>query len=352
MKKVIFAVDTHTQGQSTRVLYGGLPPLQGKSLAEKKEYFARNLDHLRCAILFEPRGHSNMFSSVILEPFHSEAQIGVFFMDTGGYLNMCGHGLIGTVSAAVELGILPFSGKCTDVTVETPAGLVCCSVCVEGDKVTSVSFTNVPSFLFKQRIPLKLQEYNCRPFMEFSANSPVNSHGELTIAVDVAFGGSFFALISADSYGIHLNPQRASDIIGLGMVVKEAANKQIKVEHPELKQIHTIDLIMFSKKPEDRKKPYKNAVIFGNGQMDRSPCGTGTSAMMAVLYSKGLLKKGEPFWHESILGTRFCGEIVDFTRVGDYPAVVPRISSSSFICGFNQIVIDDMDPLAKGFLLK
>lgn len=352
MKKMIFAVDTHTQGQSTRVVYGGLPLLPGKSLAEKKDYFGCNFDHLRRAILFEPRGHSNMFGAVVVEPFHPEAAIGVFFMDTGGYLNMCGHGLIGTVSAAVELGLVPFTGNSGDVIVETPAGLIRCSVFVEGDKVTGVSFNNVPSFLFKKCVLLKLHEDVFRQAVGIPFNGTNKAKGEIAIEVEVAFGGSFFVMLPVEFFGIDLSPHNASNLISLGMAVREEANIQIAVEHPEMKHINAIDLVMFFRKPADRAENYKNAVVFGKGQLDRSPCGTGTSAMMAVLHSKGLLQIGEPFWHESVLGTRFCGEILALTSVGGYLAVLPRISSSSFICGFQQLVLDEMDPLVGGFLLK
>jgi proline racemase len=350
MQKMIFAIDTHTQGQSTRVIFGGLPPIPGKSMTEKKNYFHCNLDHLRCSILLEPRGHNDMFGAVITEPTHPKAQMGVFFMDTGGYLNMCGHGIIGTVTAAVELGILSLDGESDEVIVETPIGLVPCWVTVKGDKVASVSFNNLPSFLYQKNVQLRIKEHVLRQSM--GLNGAMNTKDDYIFEVDIAFGGSFFVLVPADDYGIELDPQNASNLITLGMAIKEAANIQIAVQHPEMEHINTIDLVEFSREPQNALEVYKNAVVFGKGQLDRSPCGTGTCAKMAALHSKGLLQIGEHFWHESILGTRFRGEITALTKVGDYPAIVPRITSSSYTCGYHQLVLDEADPLVGGFLLK
>jgi proline racemase len=249
----------------------------------------------------------------------------------------------------VELGMATPEGPDGEITVETPIGLVRCAVTVSGRKVTSVSFNNLPSFLFRENVALRLQD---QALLQPHGGNTANGNGEITIDVDVAFGGSFFALVSTNRYGIELNSVNAACLIALGMAIKRAANEQIAVQHPELQHVNTIDLVEFSRTPECVHEVYKNAVIFGKGQLDRSPCGTGTCAKMAVLHSKGSLQIGEPFLHESILGTRFRGEIVALTRVGSYPAIIPRVTSSSYICGYQQLILDETDPLVGGFLLK
>ncbi len=353
MQRKIIAVDSHTQGEPTRVVTGGIPHIPGENMVAKRIYLMENMDELRKSIMLEPRGHRDMFGSILTSPTDPRAHLGIIFMDTGGYLNMCGHGTIGAVTVALETGIIKAEYPVTNVILEAPAGLIHCRAEIEKDKVTKVSFTNVPAFLYKENIPIEL------PFKVFEKaiskttafNKSTNEKGLVKIYIDIAFGGSFFAIVDTLKYGIALEPDNASEIIDLGAKLKNYINSQIEVSHPTLHHINTVDLVEFSQKPLFPGDHYKNAVVFGKKQLDRSPCGTGTCAKMAVLHQRGILKVGEEFIHDSIINTRFFGKIISLTEVGNFPAVVPEISSSAYITGINQLIIDDRDPLAHGFLL-
>lgn len=326
----ITAVDSHTAAEPTRVVTGGIPPVPGSTLPEKKKYLEDNMDWLRTALMKEPRGHNDMFGSIITEATHEEADFGIIFMDGGGYLNMCGHGTIGAATVAVETGIIPMVEPETMVTLEAPAGLVRAKVAVSDKKVTSVTFTNVPAFLYKENVKV---------------TTP--SLGEVTF--DIAFGGSFFAIIRDTFFGLEILPKNADRLTELAMELRDVINRDVKVEHPELKHINTVDLIEIYGKAVSPSADYRNVVIFGEGQVDRSPCGTGTCAKMATLAQKGELKIGEKFVYESITGTTFSGELLEKTTVGDLEAYVPSITGSAWITGFTDFVIDETDPVKHGF---
>ncbi|MCT4663532.1 MAG: proline racemase [Tissierellales bacterium] len=329
----IHAVDSHTMGEPTRVVVGGINAIPGQTMPEKKEYLEKHLDNLRTAIMLEPRGHNDMFGSIITQPCDPKADLGIIFMDGGGYLNMCGHGTIGAMTIAVETGMVPKTEPLTKVVLEAPAGLVYGDVKVKDDKVQSVSFNNVPAFHYMKDAQIELPEYG-------------------TITFDISFGGSFFAILSVKQLGLTVEPKNAQKLTELGMQIRDIINRDIKVQHPELAHINTVDLVEFYDDASHPDADYKNVVIFGQGQVDRSPCGTGTSAKLATLYSKGMLEKGQKFVYESIAGTLFEGEIVEDTKVGDFDAIIPRITGAAYITGFNHFVFDDADPLKDGFILK
>lgn len=329
----IHAVDSHTMGEPTRIVIGGINAIPGKSMPEKKEYLEKNLDHVRTGIMLEPRGHNDMFGSILTQPCSDEADLGIIFMDGGGYLNMCGHGTIGAMTVAVETGMIPMVEPITKVVLEAPAGLVYGDVKVENGKVKSVSFNNVPAFHYMKEAKIELPEYG-------------------TLTFDIAFGGSFFAILHASQLNLKVEPKNAQKLCDLGMQIKDIINKEIKVQHPTMPHINTVDLVEIYDAPTHPDANYKNVVIFGQGQVDRSPCGTGTSAKLATLYAKGELKEGEKFVYESIAGTLFEGEIVGKTKIGDYDAIIPRITGAAYITGFNHFVFDDEDPLVNGFILK
>ncbi|MGB9792233.1 MAG: proline racemase family protein [Thermacetogeniaceae bacterium] len=333
ISRSIIAVDSHTMGEPTRVVIGGIPQIPGKSMAEKKEYLEKRMDHLRRALMLEPRGHDDMFGSIITEPTSPEAHLGIIFMDTGGYLNMCGHGTIGAVTVAVELGMVEVKEPETEVVLETPAGLVETRVRVEKGKAKSVTVRNVPAFLFEEGVEITLPGYG-------------------TVRVDIAFGGSFFALVKADDLGLEVKKENISRLIELGLKVRDEVNKKVRVYHPEKPHIKTVDLTEISDHPSHPAAHAKNVVIFGRKSVDRSPCGTGTCAKMAQLYFKGELSLNQDFVHEGILGTMFTGRLVGTTRVGDFEAVIPEITGRAFITGINHYVIDEEDPLKYGFSLR
>ena len=332
--KQLIAVDSHTMGEPTRIVISGLPNIVGNTMAEKKQYLVDNHDHLRTAIMLEPRGHNDMFGSIITTPTMKEADLGIIFMDGGGYLNMCGHGTIGAMTVAIELGMVEAVEPYTYITLEAPAGLVKGKIKVEDGKAVEVSFENVPSFLYQKDVEVFIPELDKK------------------ITIDVAFGGSFFAIIEAVQLGIEIEPKNTSDINKLGMQILKAVNEQVKVQHPELEHIKTIDLVEIYGPPKKADSTLQNVVIFGQGQVDRSPCGTGTSAKIATLFTKGKLKKDELFVYESILGTQFKGRVLDSYTKNDVLYVIPEITGSAFITGINQLLIDPKDPLKHGFILK
>ncbi|MDO4711119.1 MAG: proline racemase [Peptostreptococcaceae bacterium] len=328
----LHAIDSHTAGEPTRIIVGGIPNIKGATMPEKKEYLEKHLDHLRTAVMLEPRGHNDMFGSILLAPVAEEADLGIIFMDGGGYLNMCGHGTIGAVTAAIETGMVPMQEPVTKVVLEAPAGIVKAEAQVENGKVKSVAFVNVPAFLYKkdQKVMLDGKE----------------------VTFDISFGGSFFAIVHAKQLGLEIKPENTTKLTDAALKLRDIINKEIEIQHPELAHIKTVDLVEIYDEPTHPEATYKNVVIFGQGQVDRSPCGTGTSAKLATLHAKGEIKQGDKFVYESILGTLFYGEIVGTAKVGEYDAVIPKIAGSAYITGFNHFVIDETDPVKYGFVLK
>jgi proline racemase len=325
------AVDSHTMGEPTRIIYDGFPPLPGNTMMDKKKYMEKHFDHYRRALMLEPRGHRDMFGALITEPVHPEADLGVIFMDSGGYLNMCGHGSIGTASMAVEMGMVPVQEPFTEVVLDSPSGMVRTRVYTAGGKALEVSFLNVPSFVYEENLQINMPEYG-------------------PVKYDIAFGGSFFALVDAERIGLPLTIDHIEAITRLGMELREKINRELEVRHPYL-DITTVDLVEFYAHTENKSANLKNCVIFGDSQVDRSPCGTGTSAKLAALYAKGELGLHEEFVYESILGTLFRGEAVQEVRIGARRGIIPQITGSAYLTGINQWILDADDPLAGGFLL-
>lgn len=332
VSRIVNAIDSHTAGEPTRIITGGVPNIPGKTMPDKKAYMESKMDWLRTALMHEPRGHANMFGSILTAPTTDEADFGIIFMDGGGYLNMCGHGTIGASTVALETGIVSMQEPITNVTLETPAGLVKAQVTVEEGNIQSVSFRNVPAFLYKQDVEVET------PLMG-------------KVKFDIAFGGSFFAIIEDKYFGLEIKPENAGAITEKAMELRDIINREIEIAHPTLPHIRSVDLVEIFGKPSNPIANYKNVVIFGQGQVDRSPCGTGTSAKIATLFAKGELKLNEEFVYESILGTLFTGKAVEEQTVGDYQAIIPEITGSSYITGFNQFVIDESDPVKHGFSL-
>lgn len=334
--KMISVIDTHAAGEPARLVTAGIPKIPGKTIVEKKLYLEQHMDAVRKSVMFEPRGHQDMFGAFILPPIAEEADFGLIFMDTGGYLNMCGHNTIAAVTTAIETGMVEVEEGATEkqVVVETPAGLIYATAKLHEDrlKVKEVSFKNVESFLYKEDVELELE-------------------GVGKVKFDISFGGSFFAIISADQLGLKVCPENASKLKVLALKLRDLVNEKVEIQHPTLTHIKTVDLVEIYDQPTHPEATYKNVVVFGEGNIDRSPCGTGTSAKLATLYKKGELKVGEPFVYESILGTIFKGRILEETKLADYDAIIPEITGSGYIIGFSNYVYDPEDPLTYGFLL-
>lgn len=331
--KSIQAVDSHTMGEPTRVVTGGIPSIKGNTMPEKKAYLENNMDYVRTAIMHEPRGHKDMFGSIITAPTTEEADLGIIFMDGGGYLNMCGHGSIGAATIAVETGMVEVKEPYTDIVLEAPAGLVKAKVKVENGKAVEASIVNVPSFLYKEGVVIDVPNIG-------------------NVKVDISFGGSFFALVDSRELGIDICPENSTKLTEIGLMIRDIINSTVEIKHPTLEHIKTVDLVEIYGPAKNPKATYQNVVVFGEGQVDRSPCGTGTSAKMAALYAKGKLNIGEDFIYESILGTMFKGRILEETMVGSYKGIIPEITGSAYITGFNHFVIDEDDPVKYGFSLS
>ncbi|WP_289140423.1 proline racemase family protein [uncultured Brevibacillus sp.] len=325
----IQTVDSHTMGEPTRIVTGGAPRIFGKTMMDKKRDMETRLDWLRKLLMNEPRGHRDMFGAILTDPCDDECDLGVIFMDSKGYLNMCGHGTIGTVTTAINLGIIP--AKPT-VKLDTPAGIITCRVEMDNHSVKRVAFTNVPSFVFHQGVQIEVKEIG-------------------TVSMQVAFGGSIFGIVDAQPLGLKLEREEQQTIISLGMAIKEAANEQLLFEHPLLPEINSIDLIEFSLPSLHQGIDYRNAVVFGSGQLDRSPCGTGTCAKMAVLHNTGKLDIGQSFFHESVINSTFEGRILGTVKVGPHSGIIPEIIGSAWITGMHQFVIEKADPFHEGFIM-
>lgn len=333
IRHVFSTIDTHTGGEPTRTIVSGVPPLPGDTIAEKMLYLKNNMDWIRTSLMYEPRGHSVMSGVILTEPRHPEADVGVIFIETGGYLPMCGHDTIGVATALVETGMVAVSEPETVITLDTPAGLTRVRVAVKGGGAHKVTFKGVPSFVFERDV-----------------NVALPGHGNLIL--DIAYGGNVYAILPAAAVGLEIKPENASALIAEGRRIKEAVNRQVDLQHPELAFVNACTHVEFYGDPGSEGAHLKNAVVLSDSGLDRSPCGTGTCAKIALLYARGQLKRNELFVHESIIGSRFDARVLAETSVGPYAAIVPEISGSAYIMGINQICIDPEDPLRNGFLLE
>ncbi|WP_320019412.1 4-hydroxyproline epimerase [Labilibaculum manganireducens] len=329
-KKTFFCIDGHTCGNPVRVVAGGVPQLQGKTISEKREHFLREYDWIRHGLMFEPRGHEQMSGSFIFPPENPQNDAGILFIETSGCLPMCGHGTIGTVTIAIEEGlVLPKTpGK---LMLETPAGLVAAHY-VQNDKgkVTSVKIINVPSFLYKT---------------DLKVDSP--NLGELT--VDVAYGGNFYAIVDEQANFSGLHHFTADELISYSGAIRTALNEKYSFVHPENEKISGLSHVLWTGNTISPEADARNAVFYGERAIDRCPCGTGTSARMAQWFSKGKLELGSKFLHESIIGSQFVGTVEEHLKIGEYDAIVPAIEGWAMVTGYNTIIIDDEDPYAHGF---
>ncbi|MDC3425452.1 4-hydroxyproline epimerase [Aquibacillus sp. 3ASR75-11] len=331
LDKLVTTIDTHTGGNPTRTVISGTPKLQGETMSERMLYMKNHCDWFRQALMNEPRGHDIMSGAILQEPCHPDADIGVIYIETGGYLPMCGHDTIGFCTALVETGLIEYKEPQTTLTLDTPAGLVTVDIQIENGKAKTVSFKNVPSFLYKH------------------VNVSVEGIGNLD--VDIAYGGNFYGIVSANEMGLSLEPSNASEIIEKAILIRQTINKRTEIVHPENEFIKGLTHIEFYTTPSHPEAHVKNTVVVPPGGIDRSPCGTGTSAKMSMLFSKGELQKGEEFVHESIVGSIFKGYISETTKVGDYPATINYIGGSAWVTGHHQFILDYNDPLLTGFLL-
>lgn len=327
----INVVDVHAAGEPCRVAVGGFPEPEGASMIEKRRWMEEHVDGLRRALMHEPRGHHDMFGAFLCDPVDPSAHVGVVFMDTGGYLNMCGHGTIGVVTVVLETGVIAVHEGENEVVLDAPAGLIRATACVKNGRVESVSFVNVPSFVYRENVTVEVEGR--------------------AIQLAIAFGGSFFALVDASALGLgDIGPENAPAYAHLGTLVREAVNRRHPPKHPTL-NIDTVDLVEFytyATEPSDQSM--RHIVVFGAESIDRSPCGTGLSAQLAMLRHRGIIECGEPVRCESFIGTSFTGVVECETTVGGFDAVAPRITGRAFLTGAGTCLVDADDPLGYGFL--
>ena len=327
-----FCIDGHTCGNPVRLVAGGAPALIGATMSEKRQDFLKHHDWIRRALMFEPRGHAMMSGSILYPPLRPDCDIAILFIETSGCLPMCGHGTIGTVTMGIEHGLIQPKDE-TSVMLDTPAGPVRAEVERNGRYVERVRIFNVPSYLHLSGV---------------SVDCP--GLGELT--VDIAYGGNYYAIVEPQAHYRDLAELSAGDILRLSPILRERLNAAVTVVHPDDPTIRGVSHILWTGKPRDPKAHARNAVFYGEAAIDRSPCGTGTSARMAQLAAKGRLKPGDEFVHESIIGSLFHGRVEAATTVGNRPAIAPSVAGWARMTGLNTIFVDSRDPYAHGFEVR
>jgi proline racemase len=332
---IITTLDLHTAGEPFRIITGGLPELQGSTILERRRYMQQHFDHIRRALMWEPRGHFDMYGCIVTPAVTPGADFGVLFMHNEGYSTMCGHGTIALATALLETGVLESKGPQTPVNFDTPAGLVRATAHLDGSgHVGHISFLNVPSFLYARDLAIELPKY-----------------GRLT--VDVAFGGAFYAILPAEQVGLKVEPGQIDQLVTAGEAIKRAVSVELTIRHPIEEDLGFLYGTILTGPPENPAHHSRNLCVFGNAEADRSPTGTGVSARLALLHAKGEIEESQQITIESILGKTsiFNGSIVGQTQAGSYAAVVPEVSGRAFITGRHEFIIDPRDELGRGFLI-
>ena len=331
VNRVIHTVESHTEGMPTRVVVGGVAPIPGSSMFERRAYFLEHMDDLRTLLMYEPRGHSAMSGAILQPSTRPDADWGVLFIEVSGCLPMCGHGTIGVATVLVETGMVEVVEPITTVRLDTPAGLVVVDVQVAHGKAENVTITNVASFTL-------------------GLDQKVNVPGFGEVTYDMAYGGNFYAIIDADQVGIEFKRENGQRFLDAGLAISDAINAQnppVHPENPEIKLCHHVDFIA----PGSNALHWKNAMAIHPGWFDRSPCGTGTSARMAQMVTRGLMKDSDTLINESWIGSQFQGRIAGHAKVGTFDAIIPTITGRAWVMGTAQWRLDPQDPFPAGFLV-
>ena len=326
-------LDAHAAGEPLRIVTGGFPDIPGGTMLEKRRFVRTNLDHLRTVLMWEPRGHADMYGCLITEPVSPGSQLGALFLHNEGYSSMCGHGIIALTTAVHECGLGPFPAGTETLRIDTPAGLVKATPHWRGGRVEGVSFENVPSFVYALGHEVDVPETG-------------------RLACDVAFGGAFYAFCRAEDLGVRLVPEDFRKIIDRGMRVKRAVMETLPIRHPFEADLGFLYGTIITGPPQDPGHFGRNVCVFAEGEVDRSPTGTGVSARAALHAAKGEIGLGQPFIIESILGTTFTGKAVRRSDFGPYQAVVPEVTGSAHLTGASEFWVDPSDPLGHGFILR
>jgi proline racemase len=329
--RTITAIDSHTEGMPTRVVTGGVGVVPGATMAEKREYFIKHLDHLRLFLMNEPRGHAAMSGAILQPPTRSDADWGVLYIEVSGLLPMCGHGTIGVATVLVESGMVEVTEPVTQVRLDTPAGLVVVDVAVSNGRAENVTLRNVPSY-------------------SHALDASVDVPGLGKVTYDLAYGGNFYAILPLEQLGIPFDRAEKDRILEAGLDIMDAINATDRPVHPLDPGISGCKHVQFTA-PGDDGADSRNAMAIHPGWFDRSPCGTGTSARMAQLHARGELPLNTDFVNESFIGTRFTGRLIEETTVGPHPAVVPTVTGRAWITGTANYLLDPDDPFPTGFVL-
>ncbi len=329
----ITTIDAHTGGEPLRIITSGLPPIEGKTILERRAYLKNHLDYLRKALMWEPRGHADMYGCIITEPVTENADFGVIFLHNEGYSSMCGHGIIAVTKVAVELGLVKAVEPITTLKIDAPAGLITAHANVQNNCVQSVKFENVPSFvLLKDQIVF------------------VKGLGD--VPFDVVYGGAFYAYVDADKLGIGMNMADYRTLIEKGMAIKNAVMEQFEIIHPFEPDLSFLYGTIFYGKGHSEGTDSRNVCIFADGEVDRSPTGTGVSGRVALHHARGELAVGQPMIIESIVGSKFVASVKSTTTFGPHNAIIPEVEGNAHICGKNAFLLDPDDELGRGFFLR
>ena len=323
-------IDAHAAGEPLRVILGGLDPIPGKTIVEKRRYAREQLDALRTSLLFEPRGHADMYGAILTEPVTPDGDLGVLFLHNAGWSTMCGHGIIALTTVVFETGLLPWKDE---LRIDAPAGRIVARPRRRGDRVASVAFENVPSYAY-------------------ALDQSVDVPGLGAVRYDIAYGGAFYAYVEARDLGLELTNERYRDLIDVGTRIKRAVMRVRDIRHPFEQELSFLYGAIFTGDAHAAGAHSRNVCVFAEGEVDRSPTGTGVSGRVALEHARGRLAERVPFVVESIIGTRFSGRVVRETTFGPHPAIVPEIEGSAWVTGRHEFAFAPDDPLSAGFILR
>jgi proline racemase len=331
--RAISTVEVHTGGEPFRIVTSGVPRIPGSTILSRRKWVGENCDELRRALMFEPRGHADMYGGLLTEPVSESADFGVIFMHNVGYSSHCGHGVIALSTAAVELGWVQRTVPETRVGIDTPCGFIEAFVAWDGEHAGRARFVNVPSFLWKRDVMVQTASFG-----------PVTG--------DIAYGGAFYFYVDGAAYGLQIRESEVERLKDFGMEVKNAINAAFSIVHPELTDIKDIYGTIISGVPRHPGSSQANCCVFADREVDRSPTGSGTAGRVAQLHARGQLAVGTTLVNESIVGSIFNGRVLSRARLGDFDAVIPEVSGNAFICGFANWILDGRDPQTYGFLVR
>ncbi|MBU5292834.1 proline racemase family protein [Anaerosalibacter bizertensis] len=333
-KHYINCIDAHTCGEPLRIITSGLPPIEGDTILEKREFVLKHYDYLRKMMMLEPRGHSGMYGCIIVPPVTEDGDFGVLFTHNEGLSSMCGHGIIAVTKVAIETGMIPAENGVKVVKIDSPAGRITAYADLKDGKVEQVRFQNVPCFVYEKNVKVD-----------------VDGIGEVT--GEVVYCGAFYVYLDVNQVGLKVNPKNAEELVRIGMEIKNKVTAKMEFKHPTSGVNWLYGTIFYEPLIRNGKKLYtKNICIFAEGQIDRSPTGTGTGGRVALHYSKGEMNKEDILINNSVIDTTMKAKIIEDTKVGEYDAVITEVSGTAYISGFNQLVLDPEDPLPEGFRIS